>query len=136
MEKKTQEKRAPLSLSLSLSLIEHARGGENKTKRRKSRTHIIACIAAFGGAAAVVSTAGVASFISKAFSADWTASATTDDDEETFSSASSSTLPFSFGSTTARIEKEVALLLDDELAQDDDAARATRQDVCCKENIT
>jgi len=121
MEKKTQEARARF---LSLSLI-RTHEEEREKRNAKSRTHIIACIAAFGAA---VSTAGVASFISKAFSADWTASAT----EVTFSS--SSTLPSSFGSTTARIiEKEVALLLD-EVAQDDDAARAQRE-VCCKENI-
>ena len=121
MEKKTQEARARF---LSLSLI-RTHEEEREKRNAKSRTHIIACIAAFGAA---VSTAGVASFISKAFSADWTASAT---DEETFSS--SSTLPSSFGSTTARIEKVAALLLD-EVAQDDDAARAQRE-VCCKENI-
>jgi len=120
MEKKTQEARARF---LSLSLI-RTHEEEREKRNAKSRTHIIACIAAFGAA---VSTAGVASFISKAFSADWTASAT----EVTFSS--SSTLPSSFGSTTARIKKVVALLLD-EVAQDDDAARAQRE-VCCKENI-
>jgi len=120
MEKKTQEARARF---LSLSLI-RTHEEEREKRNAKSRTHIIACIAAFGAA---VSTAGVASFISKAFSADWTASAT----EVTFSS--SSTLPSSFGSTTARIKKVAALLLD-EVAQDDDAARAQRE-VCCKENI-
>jgi len=94
-------------------------------REKGNRTHIIACIA-FGEE---VSTAGVASAISNAFSADWTASAT--EEEETFSS-SSSMLPFSsFGSTTAF--NVVALLFVEEVeASLKDAARAQ---VCCKENI-
>ena len=95
---------------------------EREMGEKGNRTHIIACIA-FGEE---VSTAGVASAISNAFSADWTASAT----EETFSS-SSSMLPFSFGSTTAF--NVVALLFVEEVeASLKDAARAQ---VCCKENI-
>jgi len=92
-------------------------------REKGNRTHIIACTA-FGDE---VSTAGVASAISNAFSADWTASAT----EETFSS-SSSMLPFSFGSTTAFMVT-LLFVVEEVEASLKDAARAAQ--VCCKENI-